>query len=395
MRAMPLCHRTAVVGFLILTLAGCVAGQAAAPDAAELGERIRQRYEAVLMTLPDDRQRHYAQRLYRISGDDHYLALNQEYAKRLVADLGDQISALADPGYSPRRGRQIADDYGVKTRKQRRRKQLLSQWPEVAYARRLAFKLTQARYHGLLNEIDLPDHRRALDYLASVDFVSFLTDPEAIDVYAAQLANLTYYLYGLGVADLRQQATVAFRNHYPVHGVASLDESAYRNRLYGMTHFVIAASDYYQCPVDGEEFSWVLDAFESELSRILATKADIYTEVGISFLLAGQGDSTEHGPVLDAIRQALVEAYDPDAGMIPGEDGDTSLARGEHRNVLAIMLLDWPERLHPGPWLSTAIRPAKATTPWVCATQGVVEGRLREQAAAIGRLYPSTLVDVE
>ncbi|WP_405000893.1 DUF3541 domain-containing protein [Halomonas sp.] len=27
----------------------------------------------------------------------------------------------------------------------------------------------------------------------------------------------------------------------------------------------------------------------------------------------------------------------------------TDLAHGEHRNVLALMLLDWPETLHTGP----------------------------------------------
>jgi hypothetical protein len=377
MRAMLRCHRAALIGLVILVLAGCAAKQATTLDATEVGEQIRQRYDAALMTLPAERQRHYAQRLYRITGDDKYLALNQEYGERLVASLGDEIRALADPGYPLRRGRQMGDDYVVKTRKQRRRKQLLGQWPEEAYARRLAFELTQARYHGLLNDTDLPGHRRALDYLASVDFEPFLTDPKAIDIYAAQLANLAYYLHGLGVADLRRQTEAAFQTHYPLHGVALLNEAAYRNRLYGMTHFVIAASEYYQCQVDAEDFAWVLDAFESELSRILATKADIYTEVGISFLLAGQGDGPANSPALDAIRKALVAAYDPEAGMIPGEDGDTDLAGGEHRNVLAIMLLGWPERLYPGPWLSTAASAmspaAETTTPRVCATRGVVE----------------------
>ncbi|HSH48530.1 MAG TPA: DUF3541 domain-containing protein [Halomonas sp.] len=373
MRAMSLCHQAALAALAVLALTGCVAAQPTAPSAAAVGERIRQRYDAALMTLPANRQRHYAQRLYRITGDDRYLPLNRAYAGRLLASLGDEINALADPGYPLRRGRQLVEDYGVNTPRQRRRKRLLGRWPEVAYARRLAFQLTQARYHGLLNAIDLPGYGRALTYLASVGFEPFLTDPAAIDTYAAQLANLAYYLHGLGVADLRQQTAAAFRAHYPPHAVASLDETAYRNRLYGMTHFVIAASDYYQCPVDAEDFSWALDAFESELPRILATKADIFAEVGISFLLAGRSDS----PALDAIRQALVEAYDPEAGMIPGEDGDTDLAGGEHRNVLAIMLLGWPERLHPGPLLSAAASaapPGAATTgPWVCTTRGLVE----------------------
>lgn len=69
-------------------------------------------------------------------------------------------------------------------------------------------------------------------------------------------------------------------------------------------------------------------------------------EVGISLLLA-DGDTGHPGVV--QLRQALVEAYDPHARMIPATDGTTDLERGEHRNVLAIMLLRWPATLHPGP----------------------------------------------
>lgn len=374
-RSMLQCYRYTLLGLVALLLAGCAARQAGTLDAVEVGGQIRQHYDAIFMTLPDSQQRHYAQRLYRITGEERYLPPNQAYGKRLLASLGAEIKALEDRSYPLWRGQQTADRYAVRTRKQRSRKALLKQWPEVAYARRLAFQLTQARYHGLLNETDLPGYQHALDYLAGVDFEPFLTDPDAIDIYAAQLANLAYYLHGLGVADLRQQATAAFQAHYPPHAVASLNETAYRNRLYGMTHFVIAASEYYQCPIDAEDFSWVLDAFEAELPRILATKADIYAEVGISFLLAGD---SEH-PTLGPIRQALRDAYAPEAQMIPGEGGDTDLAHGEHRNVLAIMLLGWPERLYPGPVLSApsaTLAAAQTAAPRACEPRGAVNGAL-------------------
>jgi len=35
--------------------------------------------------------------------------------------------------------------------------------------------------------------------------------------------------------------------------------------------------------------------------------------------------------------------------MIVSVHGSDNLGKGEHRNVLAIMLLDWPEALTPGP----------------------------------------------
>lgn len=57
---------------------------------------------------------------------------------------------------------------------------------------------------------------------------------------------------------------------------------------------------------------------------------------------------------MSRIRDALVEAVDPDAGIIPSTEGSTDLARGKHRNVLAIMVLRWKGTLIPGPALKGA-----------------------------------------
>ncbi|SEL51047.1 DUF3541 domain-containing protein [Halomonas daqiaonensis] len=315
---------------------------------AVVAEAIRERYEQALPDLPPSKQRHYAQRLYRVTGDARYLPLNHEYGRRLVDRVRDEIEALATPGHAERRAREKVAAYPVNSEKQRRRKQMLAEWGEIAYANGLAFDLTQAKYHGLLNETDLPGHDRVLEYLASVDFRTFLLDPEVMAIYAAQVANLVYYLEDLGVTDLREEVITAFREQYPPQRDPRLSTAEYRNKIYGMTHFVIAASDYYQQPVAAEEFRWVLDEFTASLDRILAdTKEDIYTEVGISFLLAGEEDH----PAVMRLRDALVAAYDPEARMVPSERGRIDLASGEHRNVLAIMLLDWPDRLHPGPKL--------------------------------------------
>ncbi|MDL4863430.1 DUF3541 domain-containing protein [Halomonas elongata] len=336
---------------LCLWLTGC-AVDAQRDDARyeAVAAEIRQHYEQILPELPVDDRRHYAQRLYRLTGETRYLPLNRDYGDRLVTELREDITGLDRPGTVAARAKASVTDYPERTAKQRRRKQMLAEWPEVAYAKGLAFHLTQASYHGLLNETDLPEYRRGLRYLAGVDFRAFVTDHEVIEVYAAQVANLVYYLHELGVADLREASIEAFRAHYPPERDATLSRASYRNKIYGMTHFVIAASDYYQRPVGPDEFDWILDYFAGHLERILAeTKADIYTEVGISFLLAGR----ETDPAVRRLRDALLAAYDPEARMVPAEDGVLDPAYGEHRNVLAIMLLDWPERLYPGPDLGT------------------------------------------
>ena len=335
---------------LLLWLGGCAGGVTHdAADYTRVAAEIRQHYESILPDLPMSDRRHYAQRLYRITGEARYLPLNRAYGEQLVEELRAEIPGLSQPAVVAQRAEDASRDYPERTAKQRRRKQMLAEWGDIAYAKGLAFRLTQARYHGLLNDSDLPGYRQALDYLRSLDFRAFVTAPGPLEVYAAQVANLVYYLDELGVADLRQASIQAFRAYYPPERDAGLSRASYRNKIYGMTHFVIAASDYYQRPVSADEFGWILEEFAADLERILRdTKADIFTEVGISFLLAGR----EAHPAVRRLRDALLARYDPAARMVPAEQGGLDPAQGEHRNVLAIMLLDWPERLYPGPDLS-------------------------------------------
>lgn len=337
---------------VVLLLASCMLQPSSPlPDHAQVAQAIRARYEAALPELPQDAQRHYAQRLYRITGDARYVPANRAHGQLLQERLGAQIRALGTPGHADRQALALVADYPVRTERQRQRKRMLARWGQIIYAEALAFDLVQARSYGLLNEQDLPGHARALAYLAGVDFRSFLIDPEVLAVYAAQAANLAWYLHDLGVAELRQDAVAAFRQQYPPERDRLLSQAEYRNKIYGMTHFVIAASTYYQRPVSAAEFGWVLDEFAANLDPILArTKADVTIEVGICFLLAGQ---VRH-PAVQRLRDAVAGAWDPAVGIIPSEHGSTDLVTGEHRNVLAIMLLAWPDRLHPGPVLGNA-----------------------------------------
>tara|TARA_R110002049_G_scaffold222771_1_gene394401 strand:+ start:7015 stop:8091 length:1077 start_codon:yes stop_codon:yes gene_type:complete len=341
-----------VVLVVVLVLAGCAAMEPHAERdvQCEAGLAIQEIYEQALPTLSEDKQRHFAQRLYRLTGEQRWRALNHVYGERLLARLEEDIVGLAEPGYAAARSRAIVADYSQRTAKQRARRAMLGEWGEIAFARGLLFRLVQAEYHGLLPTIE--NHERALGYQAEVDWAAFLTDRAVIGIYAAQVANQAYFLHQLGVMDLRREVESAFRRHYPPDRVAGLDDAEYRNWLYGLTHFVIADSRYYQRKVDPEVHAWVLEALERETADIMArATADIQAEVALAFLLA---DREDH-PLVGRVREALVAAVDPASGIIPSSSGEKGLAGGEHRNVLAIMVLRWPGRLHPGPDLSDAL----------------------------------------
>lgn len=329
-------------------LTGCATLEPATEreQAHAAGLAIQAVYDAALPELPPAKQRHYAQRLYRLTGEARYVPFSRAYARRLVAQLEADIDGLEVPGFVTRRSREIVASYPQRTAKQRARRAMLAEWGEIPFARRLLFRLIQAEYHGLLGEVG--GHERALAYLADVDWAPFLTDTPVLRVYAAQVANQVHFLHQLGIADLRKPVVAAFRRQYPPGSAAGLDDLEYRNYLYGMTHFVIAASRYYQQRVAPDDVAWVLDTLARELDTILARATeDIQAEVALSFLLAGRD---EH-PAVARLREALMAAIDRESGIIPSPQGSSDLVDGEHRNVLAIMVLRWPGRLYPGPRL--------------------------------------------
>src|SRR5690554_147868 len=219
--------RYAVWPFVVLFwLSGCTASSreddTVPGSVIDVAENIQANYEASLFILPPAKQRHYAQRLYRISGDARYVPLAETHAKALILQLREDIEGLATPGYPEASSRVLVADYPARTPKQRVRRQLLSEWGEIIYARSLLFRLIQLEYYGLLDTPRLNGHERALEYLAGVDFQTFLTDPEVLSTYAAQVANIAHFLHQLGITDLRDEVVAAFRDHYPPSRVAAL-----------------------------------------------------------------------------------------------------------------------------------------------------------------------------
>ncbi|WP_290537009.1 DUF3541 domain-containing protein [Alcanivorax sp.] len=231
--------------------------------------------------------------------------------------------------------------------KHQRRKQLLLAYDEIPFAKNLLYYLNKVDQFGLAGKPPFTRTEQGLDYLRQVDFARFILDPDVIAAYSPQLANMVYYLHDLGIRDLREPFQQAFRQVFPDQ--PPQPGPALDAQVYGMTHVIIAASGYYQKPIRREDFAWIFDYLERHHRDLIAyTKPDIYTEMALCFLLAGEGDS----PVIGAVSEALEKRYDPQAEMIPSPHWGTDLNKGEHRNVLAIMLYHWPSRLHPGPDLS-------------------------------------------
>ncbi|OIN95159.1 MAG: hypothetical protein AUJ48_03835 [Deltaproteobacteria bacterium CG1_02_45_11] len=316
-----------------------VCGEPVTPTAS-----IQNRLERELFTLPPGKQAFYGIHMYRITGDDRYLHA-AFYGVYVVANRLDKLAQKLNDQqavafYAAERNQRLSNK---KSEKDRARAAIVEQCPlPVIYAKRLV--------HGMnrLGEFRLKSihHEALVQRLKTFDFRSCLLNREVIRVWAAQSANYVYWLQKLGIVDLTVEFHNAFRAAFPDTEDTQLKNWQYTNKIYGMTHIIIAASGYYQELIEPEQFQWILDYFACNVTEIVKrTKPDVIAEVGISFLLAGQ---SEHVAV-KTCQHAIVQGIDPQQGIIPSVKGGFDLASGEHRNTLALILFNWPERLHKGP----------------------------------------------
>ncbi|WP_373317195.1 DUF3541 domain-containing protein [Shewanella sairae] len=308
-------------------------------------QRIKANLEEHLFELPPRIQGHYGIRQYRMTGD-------AKYANAALVDLYAVTEAQAfyacnidKPGFISEQAEQAISVLG-KGPRAKARKKALQPFPEFIF-----YTDVLLRYSSRINEFGFtgPCHDKLTASLKKADLKTGLTDKAMIKSWAAQLINYVYWAKQIGVGDYLADYKQAFIEVYPDSQDKQLDKKQYRNKLYGMTHFIFAASEYYQHSVNAQEFAWILDHFEHNIDRILEDATDdIIAEVGISFLLAGKA---EH-PVVKKTQQHILNAFDTKEQIIPSPRGKPDLVMGEHRNVLAMMLLDWPENLHKGPYLS-------------------------------------------
>lgn len=341
------CLRAAAAVLLVLLAS---AASAAPPTASQqaMAHSIRSLLESNLFRFSADVQRHYAERLYRMTGEEDYLPPMIGYVMTVNSQLVRDAARYREPAYRQRRTDALLGGESatcLNLGKSQERRALLRKWGDIAFSLEVLCRLNIVRSYGVLGS-GWFDHRDAwIDIVDDPRIAEFVVDPEVIRVYGAQAATFVYYLHDLGVRDQRDAFSAAMRRE--VNGERPGGQPFdFTLRIYSLTHLVLAASRFYQQPVERAEFAWVYEDFDRNLDAIINnTRPDVIAEVGLCYALAGEVDS----PDVARLRAALEKAFRPDLGMIPAVDGTHQLQPGEHRNVLALMLLTWPGRLHPGP----------------------------------------------
>lgn len=299
---------------------------------------IRTTYESQLYTLPAFKEGHYGLRMYRQTLDDKYSAAVWSDMARVaskLSTLSNEVQTMEQIVlYSEKR---VASYIGDNDERSVRRYNITKHMPEYLYLGvDLLGSMARANEYGLEHKNDA----KLREIIRRYDFSRYVTNEDMVKAWAAQLANQVYWLRQLGEQDVVDEFVETFKKAYPDDKDRKLSSQQYGNKIYGMTHVIFGDSEYYQHQVREQDHQWIYDYFRENIDTILLrAKEDVIAEVGLTFLLAGLEDD----PVVEKTRLAIQASIDEKQGMIPSITGDFDLEYGEHRNVLAIMLLDWQQ----------------------------------------------------
>ncbi|WP_261836739.1 DUF3541 domain-containing protein [Vibrio ishigakensis] len=330
-----------VLIFLIVALSGAFAiywFQKPLPEEVHVqtSNKIKTHYEHGLFTLSIYKQSHFGLRMYRQT-------LDPKYTTTIRADVAD-MSLRLDKLYHQMHNKAELDGYVEdrlasykkgKDERSVRRFEATQKHPEYFYiALDLLHHMARLDDYGLKHQHDA--YFRKL--LRGYDFKALFSNKTMTEAWAAQLANQAYWLKQIGEGDYTDLFVETLKKTYPDRKDYLLSQQQFGNKLYGMTHVIIADSGYYQHNVKESDHPWIYTYFRDNIDDILAyAKEDIIAEIGLSFKLAGLYDE----PALKKIEKRIYSSVDQDKEMVPSDTGSFSFSWGEHRNVLAIMLLNW------------------------------------------------------
>lgn len=302
-------------------------------DYSQIARQISQTFEKNFSFLDPPHQAHFATRMWRITGHKKYLPPIAADFKTQILDLSDPVAAgmkiLKSKKFVSERGKKKEDWYGQK--------------PGLLFAIELVGYLFRLKSYGLeekLKKINLSGRA----YVVHQNVKNFLFNPEQMRLDPSETVNSIAYLKFLKIADYEAEFRKIFLDFW--FKQTTEEDWLFINKIYGLTHLLIADSWFYQRFIDFPKFAKILSYFETDIDHIRErVNADILAEIGIGFRLTGT-----QSPALEKICRSLATSYEAKLGYIPREE--RGLQAAEHRNIAAILVLADYDKLYPGPNLA-------------------------------------------
>ena len=301
---------------------------------ATTAKKIRVKYEQNAFRLKPSKAGHMGMRLWRNYNNEKYKYLLLQGINYTASSLDKLIVNGLDTVSLNSYVERSNTKYKAKTKKKKLRKKTFTSFPMY---RLMGTKIL--RHIARLDELGLQHkhHDSFMDLIHAYDYESVFTDSKMIKAWGAQLANQVYWLNNLNIADYRKAFQKAVAETYPDVEDDKLSTQQFENKIYTLTHIIIAASEYYRYQVNYKDYASIIDYFRLNVDTILKRcKEDVIIEVGLSLLLVD-----ESFPEIEIIQTDINNKVDKSKNMVLSNYGNSKIAQGEHRNIIAILLLDW------------------------------------------------------
>lgn len=313
---------------------------------SEIADKIVATYETHKDGLYGYPRFHWLVRLYRISGDKKYLKLIYDAFLILKPKIIKNLESLASPDAVLQQSEKILSNYKTKNiRKFKRLEFYRKNMGVPVYIETLTYLFT-LKSLGLETSPGLANlYNEGVDYYRKNDVSSVFLSPDFVRVYPSGAANLIYILAYLDISDNTKELLNVSQKYW--ESVTPESRDIWLDKIYALTHIVIAATGYYQKYVKRSDFEWIFDYFENNIDEIMEKcSTDAIVEVGLCFKLVGELDNR----ILRKIKDYLVLAFNEKLGFV-AKKTDSSISSAEHRNILAVMVLRDFRQLYEGPYL--------------------------------------------
>ncbi len=320
----------------------------------DISDQIISTFESNLLDLPAKNQLHWSLRMWRITGDEKYIGviLTNFQIKTLWA-LPKITRALGDPEYFKATSQEMVSRYRPQSDRKKRRVEVYQAQPERLFLMQIIHYLFVAKSLGFTKLAYFKEvFEKAKVFLRNFDLEALFLEEKLVRLDPSAVANTIYYLEFLDILKIQDKLLAFYQglwlNYEPK------DDIVWKDKVYALTHLIIAGSYFYQRTLAKDKFSWILNFFETNLETIKAkTNEDIVGEVGLCFKICRDEDRA-----LLTATDFITSKFSAKGGFIPREKND-SLAAAEHRNIIAVMLLREWAQLRAGPDIPKYLKDSK------------------------------------
>ncbi len=315
----------------------------------EIAEEIAKTFENRSYVLNFIHRSHFMVRLYRTTNNDMFL--NPVIERFLIEkeEIMKDFDNLNKKRYIEKRSDELFDylekKHDIKHLKRaelfRRRKEFL-----------FYYHIMQHLYFWRVFDLNKGKMRKHYSngikflkkFLKDDDFEHFFFDTDMIKYFGTQLVNCVYYMKHLGLVDITKKFNKRYKEVFDDRKDKELSDYLYKNKIYGLTHFVIAGTNYYQRYSSKREFGWILSYFKKNIRTIIKrTNPDICCEVGLCFKLCKVNAKKE----LDLLRKHIIRKFSKKLGYIPR--GKKTMDSSEHTAAVSYLFLSNFKKLYKGP----------------------------------------------